>query len=38
MRKLLQIIIKKFKRKRRKDFDAEVAVATRELNRRAMYK
>ena len=36
MRKLLQSIIKKFKR--RKEFDAEVAVATRELNRRAMYK
>lgn len=36
MRKLLQKIIKKFKR--RKDFDVRVAVATRELNRRAMYK
>ena len=36
MRKLLRTIIKKFKRK--KEFDARVAVATRELNRMGMYK
>lgn len=36
MRKLLRIILKKFKK--RKEFDARVAVATRELNRMEMYK
>lgn len=36
MKKLFKNILKKFKRK--KAFDAYVAVATRELNRRGMYK
>ena len=32
MKKLIQIIAKKFKR--RKEFDARIAVVTRELNRK----
>lgn len=38
MFKFFKNIIKKFRRKRKREFDADVAVAVRELNRRGLYK